>query len=123
MALGKDANDAATKVKTFTQLWDTTKETVQSGWAKTWELIIGDFEQAKNLLTPFSDFLNGIIDGMSDARNALLESALGMGFEKLHTSVNKALAPIKKMSKGAKEITEKVDNVTSSLGSLGRNNR
>lgn len=113
------AEDAATKVKTFTQLWDTTKETVQSGWAKTWELIIGDFEQAKNLLTPFSDFLNGIIDGMSDARNALLESALGMGFEKLHTSVNKALAPIKKMSKGAKEITEKVDNVTSSLGSLG----
>ena len=113
------AEDAATKVKTFTQLWDTTKETVQSGWAKTWELIIGDFEQAKSLLTPFSDFLNGIIDGMSGARNALLESALGMGFEKLYTSVNKALAPIKKMSKGAEEITKKVDNVASSLGSLG----
>ena len=42
--------DAATKVKTFTQLWDTLKESAQSGWGKSWEIIIGDFEEARDLL-------------------------------------------------------------------------
>ena len=40
-ALIKEAQameDAATKVKTFSQLWDTLKEAAQSGWGKTWEM-------------------------------------------------------------------------------------
>ena len=35
MALGEDANNAATKVKTFTQLMDTLKEAAQSGWTQS----------------------------------------------------------------------------------------
>lgn len=79
-ALVKEAHameDAATKVKTFTQLWDTLKEAAQSGWGKTWELIVGDFEEAKSLFTDLSNFLGGIIDKSSDRRNKLLEGALG----------------------------------------------
>ena len=74
-ALIKEAQsmeDAATKVKTFTQLWDTLKESAQSGWGQTWELIIGDFEEAKEFLTGLSDLFGGIINGFSDARNNLL---------------------------------------------------
>ena len=78
--LGKTATDAATKVKTFTQLWDVLKEAAQSGWAQTWKLLIGDFEQAKALFTPISEFLTNIINKTSDARNKVLEGALGESF-------------------------------------------
>lgn len=67
-----EAYDAATKVKEFSQLIDTTKEALGSGWATTWELIIGDLEQARALWTPISDFINGIINDVSDARNNVL---------------------------------------------------
>ena len=74
--LGTEANDAATKVKTFTQLWDVMKESAQSGWTSTWEIIVGDFEEAKALMTPLANFLTGVIDKMSDARNFLVQNAL-----------------------------------------------
>lgn len=64
--------EAATKVKTFTQLWETLKEAAQSGWGKTWELLIGDFEEAKTLLTSISKVIGGMIDESSDARNGLI---------------------------------------------------
>lgn len=71
--LAKDATDAATKVKTFTQLLDTLKEAAQSGWTQTWEYIIGDFEEAKKTLTDISDFFGDIIEASSDARNAIFK--------------------------------------------------
>lgn len=75
-AMAVTANDAATKVKTFTQLWDTLQEAAQSGWTQTWELIIGDFDQAKALLTEISDVVSGIINESAESRNSLLEGAL-----------------------------------------------
>ena len=72
----RTATDAATKVKTFTQLWDVLKESAQSGWSQTWKLIVGDFEEAKELLTPLADTLTGFINKMSDARNRVLQIAL-----------------------------------------------
>lgn len=74
--MGQTANDAATKVKTFSQLFDTLKEAAQSGWTQTWELIVGDFEEAKAFLTTLSDRFSAIINKTSDARNNLLEGAL-----------------------------------------------
>ena len=64
---------AATEVKTFTGLIDTMKESVQSGWATTWEHIIGNKEQASELFTSLSDGFNSIIQPSADARNAMLE--------------------------------------------------
>lgn len=71
--LGKSATEAATKVKTFTQLIDTTKEALQSGWTQSWEYIIGDFGEAKNLWTGISDYLGTAINKSADARNKILE--------------------------------------------------
>ena len=65
--------DAATKVKTFTQLWDTLKESAQSGWSQTWEILIGDFEEAKETLTKISEVIGGVISASADARNELLQ--------------------------------------------------
>ena len=64
---------AATEVKTFTGLIDTMKESVQSGWATTWEHIVGNKEQATQLFTSLSDGFNSIIQPSTDARNAMLE--------------------------------------------------
>ncbi len=58
--MGQTANDAATKVKTLSQLFDTLKEAAQSGWTQTWELIVGDFDQAKELFTGISDSVSSI---------------------------------------------------------------
>ena len=69
--------DAATKVKTFTQLWDTLKETAQSGWGKTWEIIVGDYDKAKEFFTQVNDVISPLLDRMANARNDLLEKALG----------------------------------------------
>ena len=111
LQMAKTAQDAATKVKTFSQLWDTMKEAAQSGWAKTWQIIIGDFEEAKSLLTPLSDFFNNIIGKMSDWRNNLLESALGQGFAHLADKINGALKP-------ATKAVDTVKKVTGALGDL-----
>lgn len=77
------AQDAATKVKTFSQLMDTLKEAAQSGWTQTWELIVGDFGEAKELFTYLSDAFSGLINESSDARNAIVADALGSDWEKL----------------------------------------
>lgn len=77
------AQDAATKVKTFSQLMDTLKEAAQSGWTQTWELIVGDFGEAKELFTYLSDTFSGLINESSDARNAIVADALGSDWEKL----------------------------------------
>ena len=70
--MAKTAEEAATKVKTFTQLWDTLKESAQSGWTQTWEILIGDFGEAKDLLTEISDSIGGVISKTAEARNCLL---------------------------------------------------
>lgn len=70
--LGQTANDAATKVKTFTQLMDTLKEAAQSGWTQTWEILIGDFEEAKALWTSVSDYFSEVLNKSSEARNNML---------------------------------------------------
>ncbi len=82
--------DAATKVKTFTQLWGTLKEAAQSGWGKTWELIFGDFEEAKELWTGVSDTLGGIIGRSAEARNTLLEGAMTSNWDKMVKKINEA---------------------------------
>ena len=84
------AQDAATKVKTFTQLWDTLKEAAQSGWTQTWEIIVGDFDEAKGLLTSISDTVGDIINKSSESRNKLLGDTLNSPWKKLIDGINDA---------------------------------
>ena len=81
--MAKTAEDAATKVKTFTQLWDTLKESAKSGWTTTWEILVGDFEEAKEVLTEVSDAIGGVISETSQARNELLSGGLSSGWKQL----------------------------------------
>ena len=68
----KTAVDAATKVKTLSGVIDTAKEVAGSGWAQTWQIIFGDFKEARKTFTAASNAINGVIGAMSSARNELL---------------------------------------------------
>ncbi|MFR1874849.1 MAG: tape measure protein [Mediterraneibacter faecis] len=77
--MAKTAGAAATKVKTFSQLIDTLKESLGSGWTETWRTVIGDFEEAKELWTSVSDVLSDAINKSSDARNAIVKEWADLG--------------------------------------------
>lgn len=101
--MGQTANDAATKVKTLSQLFDTSKEAAQSGWTQTWELIIGDFDQAKELFTGISDSVSNMLNASADRRNNLLEGALSNNWEKLISKINEAGIETKTFEEQLKE--------------------
>lgn len=73
MKLAETANDAATKVKTFSQLIDTTAEALGSGWASIFRTIFGDFERARTMWTAVSDVVNGGIGTFFDAIQGILD--------------------------------------------------
>lgn len=105
--MAKTAGEAATKVKTFSQLIDTCKEALGSGWTTTWRLIFGDFEDARKLWTSVSDAIGGFINKFSDARNKVLDSALYNNFKSLGERI-----------KSVGEATETVTKVTENFGEV-----
>ena len=88
--IGKKAYASAQDIKTFSQMMDTLKESAQSGWAMTWELIIGDFETAKKTWTVVGQTIGAMIDSMSDSRNDLLKGALTSNWDKLVEKITEA---------------------------------
>lgn len=88
--LAETAVNAATKVKTFTQLWDTMQEAAQSGWTRTWEIMIGDFDEAQDLLTEISEKFGDIISKQADARNDLLYESMSSNWKKLSDEITDA---------------------------------
>lgn len=82
--MAETATNAATKVKTFTQLFDTLKEAAQSGWTQTWEIIVGDFEEAKDFLTGLSDYFSDIINKSAEKRNNFLEEVFSSSGQYVH---------------------------------------
>ena len=87
--IGKKAFAAAQDVKTFSMMMDTLKEAAQSGWAATWELIVGDFEQGKALWTKVSKVLGDVIDKSAKARNKLIGEALNSSQSKWDDYIKK----------------------------------
>jgi tape measure domain-containing protein len=81
--MAKTASDAATKVKTFSQLIDTLKEALGSGWTSSWELIFGDYNEAKELWTSVSDSLGTLINDSATSRNDFFTRALSSGWKQL----------------------------------------
>lgn len=77
--IGKRANDAATQLKTFTQLTDNMQDAMKTGWTKTWELIFGNLDQATELFTFLGDKIGGLLSQSSNARNQLLSSWQAFG--------------------------------------------
>lgn len=81
--LAETAKAAATEVKTFTQLIDTVKEAIGSGWAQTWEIIFGDFGESKELFSGISNAIGEMVSASSEARNKMLTEGLSTGWKQL----------------------------------------
>ena len=102
MNMTQTATKAATEVRTVTGLFDTLKETVQSGWTTSWEHIIGDKDQATELLTSIKDGFESILGPSTEARNKMLQfwnesggrDAAIRGFTNIIQSVGKGLSAI-----------------------------
>ena len=100
--LGETAKDAATKVKTLSQLKETIKEALGSGWAKTWQIVVGNFGEAKALFSGISDAVGGFINTIFNAQNTLLQGWKDLGgrtmllrsFANVFAFLGSVLAPI-----------------------------
>lgn len=103
LELAKQAEDSATQIRTVTQLFDTMKEAVGSGWAQTWEWIIGDKEQATEMLTSISKAFENMIKPGIEARNKMFEEwnkgggrdSIISGFTNIFESVGKVAGSVK----------------------------
>lgn len=109
LALAYDAQNAATKVKTFSQLIDTLKEALGSGWTKSWQIMIGDFEEAQEMWTNVSVVLSDMINKSADARNALLQDWANLGGRKaiidgIATAFNNIVSVAGAVSKAFREV-------------------
>ena len=130
--MAKTAGDAATKVKTFSQLIDTLKEALGSGWTETWRTVIGDFEEARELWTSVSNILSDAINKSSDARNAIVKEWADLGgrtamidsFRNAFNALLSVTTPIKEAfnyvfppatAKQLLKITENVRNLTAKM--------
>ncbi len=107
--IGKRAYAAAQDVKTFTQLLDTMREAVGSGWGQTWEILIGDFHEAKEALTELSNAANQLIDSSSDARNKVLADWKALGGRKvlidgIRDAIKGIISVVKPVSEAFREI-------------------
>lgn len=107
--IGKKAFAAAQDVKTFTQLMDTLKEAVGSGWAETWEIVFGNFEEAKTLWTEVSNVVGGFIDAQSKARNTMLQEWKDLGgrtdlIEALKNAISGIASVVKPVAQAFREI-------------------
>lgn len=77
--IGKKATEAATKVRTWSQLMDTTREAVGSGWSETFEIIVGDYDEATDLYTGLSGVIGDFVKATSDGRNQILKDWKDLG--------------------------------------------
>lgn len=107
--IGKKAFAAAQDVKTFTQLINTLKEAVGSGWAETWEIVFGNFDEAKALWTEVSNVVGGFIDAQSKARNTMLQEWKDLGgrtdlIEALKNAISGIASVVKPAAQAFREI-------------------
>lgn len=103
------SEEAATKVRTWTQLIGTLQEGVGSGWSQTFDLLIGNFDQATALWTKVNDTLGPMISASGDARNALLKSWVDLGgrdvlIEGISNAFNTLLDIIQPIKEAFREI-------------------
>jgi tape measure domain-containing protein len=107
--MAKTAGDAATKVKTFSQLMDTLKEAVGSGWTNTFQNIFGDFEEARESWTSLSLILGKLVSDSANARNDIIKGWGDLGgrkelFGSLTDSISMVLSYLTPLKEGFHDI-------------------
>lgn len=112
--LGLRAFKAAQEAKTFEDAIGSIKDAVSSGWMKTFELIFGNYEQAKVLWTDLANWGYDLFAEGGNKRNKMLDDALNAasGWEILYQKVEQTGVSEQKF----KEIL--AESAGTSLGAL-----
>jgi phage-related protein len=76
MELSMKAFKAGQETKTLSEAIAYVKEAVSSGWMNTFEIIFGDYEEAKKLWSNLSETLYSVFVASGETRNELLKGAL-----------------------------------------------
>lgn len=103
------AKSAATEVKTVSQLMSTLQESAGSGWARTWQLIFGDFEEAKSLFTNVSDVLGSFVQASADTRNEVIGDWKELGgrteiIKSISNSFNALISVLRPIREGFRSV-------------------
>lgn len=108
-ALGYKAFKMAQETKTFQEAIDYVKEAVSSGWMQTFEIIFGNYEEAKKLWSSLSEELYEIFVANGEARNEMLSEWKDMGGrEALLESVSNLWEGIKQIAEIVKEAFREI---------------
>ena len=113
--IGKKSYSAAKDVSSFSKLMDTLSESVQNGWSKTFELILGDYFQATNMWTKVNDVIGGALDKMTEARNKLIGGAMSSPWEQIKKQVSDAGVSVNDFQKALIETGKKHGKVTDEM--------
>lgn len=105
--IGKKAQASAQDIKTFTQMMESLKATAGTGWKDTWQIIFGGLDEAKEFWTSINNFISGILTGMSDFRNRILEGALGKGLQDIFAKIDGSA--LGKTAKAVSTVTQSLD--------------
>ena len=84
---GLKAFKAAQEARTWSDVVDSVKDAVSTGWMKTFELIIGDYEEAKTLFTNMANDLYDIFAESGNRRNEVLFEGLSSSYQKFSREV------------------------------------
>lgn len=95
------ATEAATEVKTFKQLVETTGEAIGSGWAQSFRILIGDLNVAKKMFTRISYVVSDFIDNNARIRNDL--------FTKIVEAQDEGI--LKDLKTGRESFTQIIENM------------
>lgn len=93
--LGRKSFKSAQEAKTFAEAISATTDAISTGWMKTFEIIFGDYEEAKKLWTNLSNILYDIFATSGDIRNEMFGDWRAAGGRKLLLEgVNEAMEAI-----------------------------
>lgn len=77
--LGRRAFRAAQETKTFAEVIDYTKDAVSSGWMTTFEIIFGDYKEAKEMWSDLTEVFYELFVKSGEARNNILRTWKELG--------------------------------------------
>ncbi len=102
--LGRKSFQSAQEAKTFAEAISATSDAVSTGWMKTFELIFGDYEEAKKLWTNLANILYEVFAASGDVRNELFAGwREGGGRKTMLEGINEMMEAILRVIKPFKD--------------------
>ena len=124
MSVDEQMLKAATEVKSFSQLVGTVQEAIGSGWAQSWEYLLGGFEEAKSMWTNIGNIVNPFLQddqgtyfdtvlemerSLGNYRNAMLKTWKDMGgqqalFDGITSSIKFLIGSLDSLRSGFRSV-------------------